>query len=207
MAPEPPSAAALLTNPQVSSPEAAIASAPPGVPLPMPRPVRPDEIAPPPKAVPLPMAPSPQLQASRTATPATVHQRPSTPPPSPAASPAAATAPTASATAAPAREAAPQVSASAEQAWQGRVIAHLYRRRDYPASAQRSRLQGTATLRFRIDASGRVLSAQIARSSGHGVLDEAVMSMIARASPVPAPPQGLAGDKLTLVVPIEFALR
>lgn len=201
--------------PDLPAPVAASESDQVGMPLPRPRPERPDGSDVKTASVPLPDMPGPELQASRASTPATERQSPEQPttPPVPAtatSSTASRTAPPAPAQQSPAPSSAPAalaVSAAAEQAWQGRVVSHLYRRKQYPGQAQRERLEGTATLRFSIDTAGRVLSARIARSSGHAQLDSAAMALIERASPVPAPPAGLAADKLTLVVPIEFKLR
>ncbi len=208
-APEPVAEAA-VTEMQSPAPEiAAIPEADLPIPLPRSRPERSEPAQASVEAVSLPTLPSPALQASRATTPPTMQRQqpapqPSTKPVAPSsAAPTAATAPGPQNPA----PAAPQVSAAAEQAWQGRVVSHLYRHRDYPSQAQRSRQEGVVTLRFRIDTSGRILSSQIARSSGHDLLDNAVISLISRASPVPAPPPGIAASKLSLVVPIEFKLR
>jgi protein TonB len=149
-------------------------------------------------SVAMPIMPSPELMASRAATPATLRQPAAPQRPAPGSASSAAPA---------AQSRAPVVSTADERAWQGRVVAHLYRFRDYPADAQRRRTEGVVTLRFAIDPAGRVLSSEIARSSGHESLDGAVRAMISRASPVPTPPEGLAAGKRTLVVPIEFKLR
>lgn len=149
-------------------------------------------------SVAMPVMPSADLMASRASTPPTLRLPAAPQRATPAATP---TAPSGS------EQRVPAVSPADEQAWQGRVVAHLYRFRDYPAEAQRRRTEGVVTLRFAIDPAGRVLSSEIARSSGHDLLDGAVRTMISRASPVPTPPDGLAAGKRTLVVPIEFKLR
>jgi protein TonB len=58
---------------------------------------------------------------------------------------------------------------------------------------------------FSIDRAGRVLSARLAGSSGHPALDEEAVSMIRRASPVPAPPAGFGGGTVSLAVPVRFS--
>lgn len=88
--------------------------------------------------------------------------------------------------------------------WKARVVAHLERRKRYPSAARARGEQGTVLVAFRIDAGGRVLSASLARSSGHSALDEAALAMVERASPVPAPP---SGEGTTLTAPVRFVRR
>jgi len=107
------------------------------------------------------------------------------------------------------RAAAPQNSAGAAPSvsparWQARVASHLERRKRYPSAAKRQGQQGTAQVRFTIDASGNVKSVSLVRSSGVALLDEEVVALVRRASPVPAPPPGV---NRTIVVPIRFSMR
>ena len=88
--------------------------------------------------------------------------------------------------------------------WQSRLMAHLERRKRYPASARSKGEQGTAYVRFRIDNGGNVISVSLSRSSGHASLDQEVVSMVKRASPVPAPPPGV---NTTIVAPVAFTIR
>jgi protein TonB len=88
--------------------------------------------------------------------------------------------------------------------WQSRLMAHLERRKRYPADARARREEGTAYVRFRIDDSGNVLSVALSRSSGSSALDQEVLAMVQRASPVPAPP---AGVNKTIVAPVLFSIR
>ncbi|MGI2033032.1 energy transducer TonB family protein [Rhizobium panacihumi] len=90
------------------------------------------------------------------------------------------------------------------QRWQGRLAAHLERRKKYPAAARSRREEGTASVRFQIDSSGNVLSVSLSRSSGSDALDQEVLALLKRASPVPAPP---AGVNKTITVPIRFTIR
>lgn len=106
------------------------------------------------------------------------------------------------------RAAAPQTSRGAATVsparWQSRLLAHLERRKRYPADARRQRQQGTAQVRFTIDAGGNVQSVSLVSSSGVAALDQEVVAMVRRASPVPAPPPGI---NRTIVVPVRFSLR
>ncbi len=84
-------------------------------------------------------------------------------------------------------------------AWRGKVITHLNsRKREFGGA------DGTATVAFKIDRSGKVMSAQVLASSGNKALDAEAVAMTQRASPVPAPPADIAGDTLYLKVPIRF---
>lgn len=88
--------------------------------------------------------------------------------------------------------------------WQARVASHLERRKRYPSAARKQGQQGTAQVRFTIDGSGNVQSVALVRSSGVPLLDEEVVALVRRASPVPAPPPGV---NRTIVVPIRFSMR
>jgi protein TonB len=88
--------------------------------------------------------------------------------------------------------------------WQSRLMAHLERRKKYPSAARSRGERGTVYVRFRIDDGGNVLSASLARSSGFPELDAEVLSLVRRASPVPAPP---AGVSRTITAPVRFTVR
>jgi TonB family protein len=55
-----------------------------------------------------------------------------------------------------------------------------------------------------LDRTGRVLAATIAKSSGDAAFDRAAISMVERASPVPAPPPLIADEGLTFSLPVVF---
>ncbi|RWR12329.1 energy transducer TonB family protein [Paenirhodobacter populi] len=88
--------------------------------------------------------------------------------------------------------------------WRSRLMAHLERRKRYPAESRAKRETGVAHVTFVIDAAGNVLSSRLAKSSGYPALDRAVVEMVQRASPVPAPPPGV---NLTITAPVRFDLR
>ncbi|MBN9059956.1 MAG: energy transducer TonB [Rhizobiales bacterium] len=85
--------------------------------------------------------------------------------------------------------------------WQSRLMAHLERRKRYPSGAQSRGEVGTATVRFSIDDSGNVLTVVLAGSSGFPELDQEVLALVRRASPVPAPPPGA---NKTITAPVRF---
>jgi protein TonB len=84
--------------------------------------------------------------------------------------------------------------------WRGMLIAHLNRYKRFPPGAR----TGTAQVAFSIDRGGRVLSARLTGSSGDPALDDEAVSMVRRASPVPAPPAGIGGGAIALAVPVRF---
>lgn len=115
------------------------------------------------------------------------------------------TAPVAQAQAAP-QAAAPNsgaasASPAANASWRGSLIAHLNRFKRFPNGAS----PGTVQVAFSIDRGGRVLSARLVRGSGDAALDEEAVAMIRRASPVPAPPDGIGGGAIALAVPVRFS--
>ncbi len=83
--------------------------------------------------------------------------------------------------------------------WQSRLMAHLERHK--PRSRGE---QGQAHVTFQIDAAGNVSAIRLSRSSGHADVDQAAISLVRRASPVPAPPPGAHG---AITVPVVFSRR
>ncbi len=91
--------------------------------------------------------------------------------------------------------------------WQGLLAAHVERFKRYPATARSRGEHGTATVAFTIDREGRLLSSRIVESSGSAALDQETLAMLARAQPMPRPPDGLSDTELTFVVPVRFDIR
>lgn len=91
--------------------------------------------------------------------------------------------------------------------WQSSLMMKLNEAKRYPSSARRSRHEGVAYLRFAMDREGDVLSASIERSSGYPLLDKETLALIGRAQPLPKPPEGMPGELLEFVVPVEFFLN
>lgn len=110
------------------------------------------------------------------------------------------------ATTAPRSQPAPPAAAasSGPSDWRGRLLAHLESHKRYPAAALARRQQGVAHVRFVMDRQGRVLTARLERSSGAPILDRAALDMLTRAQPLPRPPAEVEGDRIELVVPVEF---
>lgn len=93
------------------------------------------------------------------------------------------------------------------QNWRGQLIERLQRSKHYPEIARARDEQGIATARFTMDRSGHVLSVSLVRSSGSQALDEEAVALIRRADPLPPMPSDMAGDTITLTVPVTFSLR
>lgn len=73
---------------------------------------------------------------------------------------------------------------------------HLF----YPPEAVRRGLEGEVILLLTLTDSGRLVSAEIARSSGHALLDEAALDAAARIGALP-------GNPRQILFPVSFRLR
>ena len=87
------------------------------------------------------------------------------------------------------------------------VRAWLQEHKRYPRRARLRMMQGEALIDFVIDRSGRVVSYELQKSTGYDVLDREVVAMIRRASPMPAFPPDLAGNKIRLSIPVNYGMR
>ena len=76
----------------------------------------------------------------------------------------------------------------------------------YPLAARRQGLGGTVELHVWLEATGRVRDVQVARSSSHGVLDDAAVETIRRLGPVPFP-DSLPRRPLLIRLPLVYELR
>jgi protein TonB len=95
-------------------------------------------------------------------------------------------------------------SSQALSNYNGLVSAHLRRYQRYPDDARSRGEQGVASVSFGLDGGGRVTSVAVVRRTGFASLDQEVQSMVRRASPFPAPPDG-RGKSFT--VPVAFRFR
>ena len=85
--------------------------------------------------------------------------------------------------------------------WESQVAARLERAKRFPASARLAREEDIVIVSFTVDPDGRTLHARIRRSAGYQDLEDETLSLIARVSPLPTPPNH---DARQLTVPIEF---
>ena len=87
------------------------------------------------------------------------------------------------------------------------LSAHLNKRKTYPPEARAARQTGIVTVRFTVDRSGAVSAVSIKNSSGHAILDAATIALLQRVSPLPPFPAAMTRDRISLSLPIEYALR
>jgi protein TonB len=150
-----------------------------------------EEVTPPPKmaAPAMVTAPLPEVIIQTTTPPPVVAQPPVAAPAPPVAAPV------------------PQKSVSeGRDSYLGRVLAQLNRFKQYPRAARQARIEGVVMLHFVMDADGKVVSFEIAKSSGRPVLDAEALALIQRAQPLPALPPDFPTRTLDAVVPVEFSL-
>jgi protein TonB len=91
--------------------------------------------------------------------------------------------------------------------WQSQLAAHVERFKRYPAAARAHGDAGTAWVACTIDREGHLLRSSIVQSSGSAALDQEALTMLARAQPMPRPPDQLTDGGLTLVMPVLFNIR
>lgn len=76
----------------------------------------------------------------------------------------------------------------------------------YPADAVRRGLQGEVKVEFTIQRNGTVARIKILDSSGHKILDDAVVEAIKLAAPFTPLPEGMKKDRLTVVGSFRYVL-
>jgi protein TonB len=91
--------------------------------------------------------------------------------------------------------------------WTSQVVSRLERYKRYPSDAQSRGETGVVRLAFSVDRGGGVHNARIVGSSGSSLLDRETLSMVERASPLPAPPSDMSGSQIAIVVPIRYNIR
>lgn len=92
--------------------------------------------------------------------------------------------------------------------YEQKLSAWINRYKVYPPSAFQQGIQGNVLLRIRIDRAGYIKFILIQESSGHDMLDQAVISAAKQANPVPAVPTDYPGGQLLeFLIPVKFALK
>lgn len=76
----------------------------------------------------------------------------------------------------------------------------------YPLAARRQGLRGSVELDVRLDPTGRVRDVKVARSSSHGLLDDAAIETVRHLEPLPFP-ESLPRRALLIRLPLVFDLR
>ena len=103
--------------------------------------------------------------------------------------------------------AAPNGVGEGRDSFLGRLLVQLNRFKQYPQAARKPGIEGVVMLHFVMDAQGKLISYEIAKSSGRPVLDGEALALIQRAQPLPALPADYPTRTLDAIVPIEFALN
>jgi protein TonB len=85
-----------------------------------------------------------------------------------------------------------------------RVYRHIDPYRDYPAAARAARQHGRVVTRVTINRAGELLDIRLDHSSGWPLIDNAEMAAIRRAMPFPPVPDGMRGDPVVLVLPMNY---
>ncbi|BCG92200.1 energy transducer TonB family protein [Mesorhizobium sp. 131-2-1] len=193
-----------------SAPAVAALSEPPPLEVPdVVETVAPDVVIPQPKPVEAPVEPKAEkpVEAKAKKPVDKPKPRPKKEKPAPARTAMAASVdarPAARAVAPKSAEGAPRSSASPAR-WNSSLAAWIKRHTRYPSAARSRRAEGSPNVTFTVDSSGRVVSARLARSSGHADLDHAALGALQGAS-VPVPPPEL-GARVTRTAPFVFSLR
>jgi protein TonB len=91
--------------------------------------------------------------------------------------------------------------------WQGQLAAHIHRLRRYPTAARARGESGVATVFFTIDRDGRLVQSSIVQSSGSAALDHEALAALARAMPMPRPPDQATDAELIFTLPMIFNLH
>ena len=85
----------------------------------------------------------------------------------------------------------------------GQINDHVQRAKVNPRSA----VAGTVVMRFTIGVNGKLLSKEIAKSSGSKILDEAATAALDRAAPFPPIPPEVSIKPLAFTQPFKFIMR
>jgi protein TonB len=87
-----------------------------------------------------------------------------------------------------------------------RLRRHIKEHMDYPTDSKKRKEEGEVVVAFVIARDGTILSKEIRESSGYPGLDQAVLAMLDRSSPVPRLPDEFPGEQARVVLPFQFEL-
>ncbi|MDR2421841.1 MAG: TonB C-terminal domain-containing protein [Deltaproteobacteria bacterium] len=92
-------------------------------------------------------------------------------------------------------------------AYVSKIRVRLDRNKKYPTEAIAKNLRGIVEINFTIAQNGMVSRPRIVHSSGHSSLDDEVVALVQRVSPLPPIPTEINRTSLNLTVPVQFARR
>ncbi|ELE7162274.1 energy transducer TonB [Campylobacter jejuni] len=95
------------------------------------------------------------------------------------------------------------------KSYQALLMAHLTKFKKYPQEAIMQKQEGVVRIRVSIDESGNVLSKELKKSCPYAALNDEVLSLFKRASPLPKPPKEMLknGDKISFIMPIDYNIK
>ncbi|EAH4531987.1 TPA: energy transducer TonB [Campylobacter jejuni] len=95
------------------------------------------------------------------------------------------------------------------KSYQALLMAHLTKFKKYPQEAIIQKQEGVVRIRVSIDESGNVLSKELKKSCPYAALNDEVLSLFKRASPLPKPPKEMLknGNKISFVMPIDYNIK
>jgi protein TonB len=95
---------------------------------------------------------------------------------------------------------------TALQVWEAAMSEKLERFKRYPEDSRERHEQDTVSLRITVSRSGQVLRVAVLHSRGFTLLDQEALRMVQQAAPLPPLPEELSGDRINVIVPVEFFL-
>ena len=114
--------------------------------------------------------------------------------------------PASTAALAPALSTIPAPVRKADYGWlAGILLPRIEALKEYPVDARLKHIEGRVVVRIVIQEYGQIVSATIAKSSGHEILDQAALETIRRASPLTLS-QPLEKASVTMQIPLSFNL-
>ncbi|EAC1361939.1 energy transducer TonB [Campylobacter jejuni] len=95
------------------------------------------------------------------------------------------------------------------KSYQALLMAHLTKFKKYPQEAIMQKQEGVVRIRVSIDENGNVLSKELKKSCPYAALNDEVLSLFKRASPLPKPPKEMLkdGEKISFVMPIDYNIK
>lgn len=99
------------------------------------------------------------------------------------------------------------ISQTTRSNYENLLASWLSKYKTYPTRAKRRHLTGEATIFVKIGLNGQLLDYKIKNSTGHQILDEAIVTMIERANPMPRIPDEFQRDTYEFIAPVAFELN
>ncbi|MBX3237743.1 MAG: energy transducer TonB [Nitrospiraceae bacterium] len=87
----------------------------------------------------------------------------------------------------------------------GSILQRIEPFKRYPAAARIEKLEGRVVVRAVILADGQLASSDIAKSSGHDILDQAALEAVRQAAPFVLTQQ-LGRERVTIHIPLSYTL-